>query len=116
MAVPTPKQNGPSDSQTNLNPELHRLFLSTCGGSDLSHLATLSASDGSVSGRTTRKPRNSASVKYQMLCGTCGSCCFQSIDDDTRAADRVRRSPSSQEPPRTTRLYSVNGIASGSFT
>src|SRR5207244_2258122 len=94
----------------------YRLFLSTCGGSDFSHLASFSSSAGSVRGRTMRKPRKRASVKYQMLCGTCGSCCFQSIEEATRAAERVRRTPSSQEPPRTTRLYSVSGATSGSFT
>src|SRR5262249_22515 len=50
--------------------EDYLLSLSTSTGSDLSRLAAFSTSLGSVSGRTMRKPRKSASVKYQMLCGT----------------------------------------------
>src|SRR5262245_32004317 len=91
------------------------LSLSICGGSDLSHLAARSASLGSLKGRTMRKPTFRASVKYQMLCGTCGSCCFQSSDEPTRAALRQRTGLSSHEPPRTTRGYSLSGIASGSL-
>ena len=58
------------------------------------------------SGRTTRKPTNSASVKYQMLCGICGSCCFQSLFEPRRAALRSCSGSSSHEPPRTACGYS----------
>src|SRR4051794_790840 len=61
------------DLQTLISRARYRAYLarslSICGGSDLPHLATFSASEGSLSGRTIRKPKNKASVKYQMLCG-----------------------------------------------
>ncbi|GIS58867.1 MAG: hypothetical protein CM1200mP2_10920 [Planctomycetaceae bacterium] len=35
-------------------------------------------SGGTFNGRMMRNPTNSASVWYQMLCGSCGSCIFHS--------------------------------------
>ena len=59
------------------------------------------SADGTFNGRTTRKPTNWASEKYQMLLGNCGSCIFQERSEPRRAALRHITASSSQEPPRT---------------
>src|ERR1043166_9198764 len=45
-----------------------------------------SSVEGTLSGRTMRKPRNCASVWNQMLLGNCGSWIFQDLSDACRAA------------------------------
>src|ERR1044072_8742846 len=66
-----------------------------------------SSGEGTLSGRTTRKPRNCASVWYQMLLGSCGSCCFHDLAEALRAALRRSSGVSSQEPPGTACGYGV---------
>src|SRR6185503_18083703 len=61
-----------------------------------------SSGGGTLSGRTTRNPRNCASVRYQMLLGSCGSCCFQLLSEDFLAALRSFSVESSHDPPRAT--------------
>ena len=70
-----------------------------------------------ASGRTTRKPTNFASVRYQMLCGICGSCIFQSFVEPRRAALRQHRrlvGPRSAAAPRADTPWSTgtNGFSS----
>ena len=63
---------------------------------------------GDFSGRTMRKPRNCASVRYQMLLGSCGSCCFHDLSEARRAELRRRSTESSQE-----RIERLRGLGAG---
>src|SRR5262249_34464586 len=56
----------------------------------------------SSTGRTTRRPTNSASVSHQILWGRCGSRLIQLLSDPRRAALRSRFGASIHEPPRAT--------------
>ena len=46
----------------------------------------ISSALGTFAGRTSRKPSHCASVWYQILFGSCGSCCFQAASEGARAA------------------------------
>src|SRR5690606_21929587 len=75
----------------------------------------ISSAVGTFSGRTTRKPRNCASVWYQMLLGSCGSWIFQFLSEGRRAALRRRvGSSSSHEPPRAVCGYGLVATFHGS--
>src|ERR1041385_4949356 len=61
----------------------------------------ISSADGTVSGRTRRKPTIGASERCQTLLGSVGNVSFQAGDELVRAALRSMGASSSQEPPRT---------------
>src|ERR1044071_2979501 len=63
---------------------------------------SISSGEGTWSGRTRRKPRNCASVWYQMLLGSCGSCAFHPFSEARRAALRSSSASWLQAPPRPT--------------
>ena len=57
----------------------------------------------------SRNPSHCASVSYQMLLGSCGSCCFQEGSEATRAAQRSMSAASFQETTRVLTEAAVNG-------
>src|SRR5882724_1108896 len=73
-----------------------------------------SSAVGTFNGRTMRKPRNCASVWYQMLFGSCGSWIFHVASEARRMAQRsLAGSSSSQEPPRATCGYGLLALFHG---
>src|SRR5882724_11801309 len=72
--------------------------------------SNISVAEGSLRGRTTRKPRNCASVKYHTLFGNWGSCIFHVLSENRRAALRNWAASASKLPPRTTWGYGLAAL------
>src|SRR4051794_17539247 len=87
-------------------------YCSSCS-TPLFHAAFISSAVGTLTGRISRNPSHCASVMYQILLGSCGSCCFQLASEATRAVQRTAEAGSFQEPPRTECGYGAVAFAQG---